>query len=161
MEVVDFLVQQHREAEDLMAKALDTDNPAERLQYYKRAADHLAAHIASEEQILFPAVNAHRTEDILLESLEEHLSLKRLVADLNGLRPDDATFEPKLKVLREQAAHHHEEEEDDLFPKIRHLLPEADRHALAEAMLQLQRDMVQEGAPRAPLTDETDEAARL
>ncbi len=161
MEVVDFLIQQHREVEALMDKALESESAADRLRYFKQAANHLAVHVESEEHILFPAVKAHKTEDILLESLEEHLSLKRLVADLNELSADDTTFEPKLKVLKEQTEHHHEEEEDDLFPKIRNLLSETERRRLAEAMQQLQDRLKDAGSPRHAMAEETDQASKL
>ena len=38
------------------------------------------------------------------------------------LHPTEKTFEPKFKVLAEQAGHHHEEEEKHLFLKVRELL---------------------------------------
>jgi hemerythrin superfamily protein len=85
-------------------------------------ADALAAHMTIEEELFYPAVKAERTEDILLESLEEHLSLRRVLADLLAIAPEDAKFEPKLHVLVEQAEHHHEEEEEHLFPKVKKLL---------------------------------------
>ena len=57
------------------------------------------------------------------ESLEEHLSLKRILADVLSLRTSDEHFAPKVQVLKEQAEHHHEEEEEEkLFPKVKNLL---------------------------------------
>ena len=67
---------------------------------------------------------------LVLESLEEHLSMKRLLADLLALSPADETFQPKCKVLQEQARHHHKEEEEHLFPKVRQLLDAASRRAI-------------------------------
>ena len=67
--------------------------------------------------MFYPAVHADRNEDVLLESLEEHLGLKRLVADLLALPGDDVTFPPKLHVLRELAEHHHGDEERNCFPR--------------------------------------------
>lgn len=161
MEVVDFLVHQHRELENLLEKAVEAKKPADRLRYFKQAADHLSVHIESEEHILFPAVKARPTKDILMETLEEHLSLKRLVADLNELPPEDETFEPKLKVLKEQTEHHHEEEEEDLFPKVKKLLPEDENHQLAAQMKTLQDKLRHDGNPREKLAEETDEAAKI
>jgi len=118
-------------------------------------------HLASEEEVFFPAVRAHRTEDILLESLEEHLSLKRLLADLLVLAPDDATWEAKFKVLAEQSEHHHEEEEEHLFPKVLTLIDPAERSALGEEMVALQQRLQQQGAPREAVAEQTDRAAPL
>ena len=82
MDVIEFLTRQHRSMEQLLADTLDTEDENERRALFARVADRLASHVASEEQIFYPAVRAERTEDILLESLEEHLSLKRLLADI-------------------------------------------------------------------------------
>ena len=122
MDAVQYLVKQHREMEKALADVLETTDCAERQRLFEIAADHLTMHISSEEEVFYPAVKARRTEDILLESLEEHLSLKRLLADLNDLETTDQTFEPKFKVLKEQTEHHHKEEEEHLFPKVLKLL---------------------------------------
>ena len=162
MEVVTYLTRQHREVEDLLAKALDCQDPAERRGLFANAADHLTLHIESEERVLFPVVKASRTEDILLETLEEHLSLKRLLVDLMTLDPNEPTYEAKLKVLKEQTEHHHGEEEDDLFPKIKKLLDLQRRTALAADMDALQKQMDRtHAAPRDMVRNETDAAAPL
>ena len=56
--------------------------------------------------------------------MEEHLSLKRVLADLLGLGVEDVKLGPKLHVLNEQAEHHHKEEEEGLSPEVRKLLGE-------------------------------------
>jgi nucleotide-binding universal stress UspA family protein len=106
-------------------------------------------------------VKARRTEDILLESLEEHLSLKRLIADLLALAPSERTFEAKFKVLKEQAEHQHKEEEEHLFPKVRTLLDASEREELGSEMLAHQEQLRQEGEPRANVLHDTAAAARL
>lgn len=107
-----------------MERALKVDHPEDRAAALERIADDLGKHIASEEQVFYPAVRARRTEDILLQSLEEHLSLKRLLADLLELEPTAETWQPKLKVLDEQTRHHQKEEEEHLFPNEKKILPE-------------------------------------
>ncbi|MBU4611833.1 hemerythrin domain-containing protein [Achromobacter sp. GG226] len=163
MEVVTYLTKQHREVEGMLNKAVDCKNdPQKRLELFKEAADHLALHLESEEQVLFPAVKAAKTKDILMESLEEHLSLKRLMVDLMALDPKDETFEPKLKVLAEQAEHHHGEEEEDLFPKLKKGVPQDERERLAAEMDALQKRMdKQKAQPRNIVKGETDAAATI
>jgi len=128
---------------------------------FQEVADHLGAHVASEEQVFYPAVKARRTEDVLLESLEEHLSLKRLLADLMQMSPGDAAFEAKFKVLKEQTEHHHEEEEEHLFPQVRKLLDEDQRAALGREMLGFQADLHAQGEPARDMATQTDRAADL
>ena len=161
MDGVQFLIDQHRSLEARMKRLQDARSSSERAALLAEVGDHLTVHITSEEEIFYPAVRAARTEDILLESLEEHLSLKRLLADLLELAPDATTFEPKFKVLKEQAEHHHKEEEEHLFPKVRTLMDAAARDALGERMSALQQRLQREGAPREAVADQTDEAAPL
>ena len=120
MNAIDVLENDHREMEQLLGRLANATGD-ERASLFGEMSDRLTAHITVEEQHFYPAVKAGRTEDILLESLEEHLSLKRVLADLLGLAPSDARFEPKLHVLKEQVEHHHKEEEEHLFPKVRKL----------------------------------------
>lgn len=161
MDAIEFLIHQHRSMEDALGRILETEDEDKRRTLFAAAADHLTVHIAAEEQVFYPAVRAQRTEDTLLESLEEHLSLKRLLADLVELSPGEKTFEPKLEVLKEQAEHHHKEEEEDLFPAVRKCMSPERLQALAEEMLALQRSLRDDGAPREAVADQTHAAAAL
>ena len=161
MDAIDLLVRQHREMEAAMKQVLDAGDDATARALFTGVADALTTHVTSEEQVFYPAVNARRTEDILLESLEEHLSLKRLLADLLALEPEDRTFEPKFKVLKEQTEHHHREEEEHLFPKVLTLLSLDQRVELADEMIELQRKLGREGDPRELVADEIEVAAPL
>jgi hemerythrin superfamily protein len=161
MDAIDLLVRQHREMEAAMQAVLNASNAETVKARFAVVADRLTTHMIGEERVFYPAVKAKRTEDILLESLEEHLSLKRLLADLLPLEPSDQTFEAKFKVLKEQAEHHHKEEEEHLFPKVAKLIDAAQRRALGQAMLDLQRNLESKGEPRERVLGQTDEAAPL
>jgi hemerythrin superfamily protein len=161
MEAIDFLTSQHEEMETLLGKVLDSNDAGSRKGLFVKAADRLTTHITAEEQVFYPAVRAKRTDDILLEALEEHLSLKRLLADLLALEPSEQTFEPKFKVLKEQAEHHHKEEEEQLFPKVKKLLDQTQREALGQAMAALQAQLQAKGRPREAVTEQTETAAPL
>ena len=161
MEATDYLTRQHREIEQSLRQALESDDPAARRSQFLDIADALTVHIASEEQVFYPAVHADPNEDILLESLEEHLSLKRLLADLLALAGDDVTFQPKLHVLREQAEHHHRDEENKLFPQVREKLDEARRETLGRQMEALQVRLQAAGKPRRAVHGQTAAAEPL
>ncbi len=83
-----------------MKTAVDAHEPKARAAALVRVGDDLTKHITSEEQVFYPAVKAKRTEDILLESLEEHLSLKRLLADLLTMDPAATRGSPNSRCLR-------------------------------------------------------------
>lgn len=159
-DAVELLIRQHREMESLMEDICKASD-AERKPLFVRVADQLTVHIKAEEQIFYPAAHAARTEDDLLESLEEHLSLKRLLADLLELEPQDKAFEPKFKVLKEQVEHHHREEEEHLFPAVLKMIGADERSAVGANMLSLQAQLTRQSAPRGAVVNETESAAPL
>ena len=159
MNAIEMLAAQHRRMEDMLKDLLDAE-PVARRSLFARAADELMSHVLVEEEIFYPAVKAERTEDILLESLEEHLSLKRVLSDLVALSADDDHFEPKLHVLEEQTRHHHKEEEEHLFPKVKKLLSSDRLERLGDEMAKKQRELLRE-EPRHEVTGQTDAAAEL
>jgi iron-sulfur cluster repair protein YtfE (RIC family) len=161
VDAIQLLTDQHRMLEERLDAAVSAGDPRERAALAAEAGDQLAVHVAAEEDVFYPAVRARRTEDILLESLEEHLSLKRLLADLVDLPSDDATYEAKLKVLREQARHHHQEEEDHLFPKVRRCIEAQQLEALGREMLACQKRLLRAGQPREAVAEQTDKAGAL
>jgi len=160
-DVVQLLTRQHRQVESRMQALVDAEDAGRRKQLLAEATDELTVHISAEEHVFYPEVRAARTEDILLESLEEHLSLKRLVADLLLLDPEETTFTPKCKVLAEQAEHHHKEEEEHLFPKVLQLLDAKQRTQLGGQVLAHEDMLRKKGQPRQAVQSETDAALPL
>ena len=88
-------------------------------------------HAAIEEQVFYPVARATvpGTEDLALESLEEHHIVKWTLAELETMSADDERFDAKVTVLIENVRHHVEEEEHQFFPKVR---DELGRHALSD-----------------------------
>jgi len=159
MNATEMLKRQHRQVEKLFEQ-LDGEKSADRKRKtFERIADALAIHATIEERHFYPAVNAKQTEDLLLESVEEHLEIKRVIADLLAMEPDDENFEAKVKVLQEDVEHHVEEEEQQLFPKVEKLFDEETLASLAEAMQETQDELIREGDPRNAIPGETGEAA--
>ena len=117
MNAVKMLKQQHREVEKLFEKFEGAKSPDRRRKVFEEIADALAVHAAIEERHFYPGVKKRQTEDLLLESVEEHLEIKRVIADLLHTEPQDDAFDAKVKVLQEDVEHHVEEEEKELFPE--------------------------------------------
>jgi hemerythrin superfamily protein len=160
MNAIDLLESQHREVEELFAGFDKAKDAIAKLILVDEISDKLSMHAAIEEHQFYPAVRARRTEDILLESLEEHLGIKRVLADLLETRADDATFDAKVKVLRELVEHHVGEEERELFPKVRRILVAEELEALGQEM-SAEQDELEQGDPRAFIPGDTDTAASL
>src|ERR1043165_2730412 len=70
---------------------------------FAELANKLAAHAAVEEQLFYPAVMVKETNELLHEAVEEHLAVKRVLADMLMLRVDEPSFKAQLAVLKEEA----------------------------------------------------------
>lgn len=161
MNAIDLLLSQHRAVEKLFSKIEKASSASAKADLFEEIADSLAVHAAIEEHHFYPAVKAKRTEDILLEALEEHLGIKRVIADLLKVEPSDETFDAKIKVLKEQVEHHVEEEETDLFPKVRKLFDADQLEGIGQEMTAEQAELEAEGSPHDLIPSETDQAAPL
>jgi hemerythrin superfamily protein len=159
MSAIDKLKSDHRAVEALFEAFENAETGDPKRALFEEIADKLAVHAAIEENHFYPAAKSEDTEDLLLTSVEEHLSVKRLIADLLQLDGEDETFEAKVKVLQEQVAHHVEEEEDSLFPKVEKLLDVETLEELESEMVAMEEAMLEEGEPRNQIPNETTEAA--
>lgn len=159
MDAISLLEKQHREVEKLMKACKKAEGP-EKESIFLEIADQLAVHSTIEEKIFYPASENEKTEEDLQEALQEHLSMKRLLADMLDLDVGDERFDAKLTVLEEQVNHHVEEEEDGLFKRVRR---ELGKERLAELGVEMQTmaEMLQETEPREEIPKETDEAPSL
>src|SRR5882724_11311864 len=161
MNAIKLLESQHREVEKLFAKIESAKDVDKKETLFTTLADSLAVHASIEEHHFYPAVKASRTQDILLESLEEHVAIKRVLSDLLDTEVEDQTFDAKLKVLKETVAHHVEEEESDLFPKVKKLFAADRLEAIGQEMSEEQAALEAKGNPREAVPAETDRAAPL
>ncbi|HEY0711031.1 MAG TPA: hemerythrin domain-containing protein [Polyangia bacterium] len=159
MSAIDKLKSDQREVEKLFASFEKARTAARKRDIFEQIADALAVHATIEEKHFYPAAKAKDTEDMLLEAAEEHLSVKRLIADLLELDPKDDTFEAKVMVLKEQIEHHVEEEEKELFPKVKKMLDEETMLSLEQEMAATEQELLEAGDPRNPGPAETGEAA--
>jgi len=129
--VTTLLMKQHKVVKGIFKKLEDGKSPAGPL--LKELSDNLAAHMAIEQEIYYPAVKTVKT-DLVLESYEEHslaeIGLKRLL----GTSPKDESFTAKVTACKELIEHHVEEEEEDLFPAVDKKIAAAELAELAKQM---------------------------
>jgi hemerythrin superfamily protein len=161
MNAIKMLKQQHREVEGLFEQLEKARTGPQRQKVFDQIADALAAHATIEERHFYPSVKKRDTEDILLESTEEHLAIKRVIADLLDCEPSDERFEAKCKVLKDEVEHHVEEEEGELFPKVQKLFDDEALKALGEEMQATWDELMEAGNPREAVPSETEHAAPL
>src|SRR3954465_8100689 len=159
MNAIDLLKKQHEEAKELLS-ALEEAEVEDKEELFEKLADALAMHTAIEEQHFYPATKDDRTEELLQEAVEEHLSAKRIIAELLDLPPSGAEFDAKVKVLKEQVEHHIEEEEGELFPKVKKAHSREELEDLGALMEQTAEELL-ESEPRQQVPLETGAAAPI
>jgi hemerythrin superfamily protein len=161
IDALELLTMQHDEVEELIEQIEDSDDSDEKAEMFIELADKIAAHSKIEEKLFYPSVKDDRTEDMLVESTEEHLVVKRVLADMLDMGPDDEHFDAKLKVLKENIRHHaRDEEEGKLFPIVRKAFSADELAALGNELMAM-FEMLLEKEPRMQVPAETAEAAPI
>ena len=153
MDAITLLKNDHHAVEQLFRRFEKAGDRAlvEKRQIVDRIIEELSVHASIEEQLFYPVARATvpNTEDVALESLEEHHIVKWLLSELDGLDPSSERFVAKVTVLMESVRHHVEEEESEFFPKVRHSLGRTALSDLGEAMAQARKSAPTHPHPRA------------
>ena len=156
MDAISLLKDDHRTVEQLFKRFEKTGDRAlvDRRRIVNEIIRELSIHAEIEETVFYPAVReaVPPTEDMVLESLEEHHVVKWLLSELDGMAPDAERFEAKVTVLMENVRHHVEEEESDLFPKVRKRLSRKALNDMGEAMARAKAVVPTRPHPRSPDT---------
>lgn len=161
IDALELLTEQHDEVEELLSRIEDSDDPEQKQALFREVADKIAAHSTMEEKLFYPSVMSDMTSELLLESTEEHLAVKRVLADMLDLDVDDERFDAKLTVLKEELRHHaRDEEEGELFPMLRRSLSADTLAGLGNDCLAMYEQLIEQ-EPRQNVPSETREAAPL
>jgi hemerythrin superfamily protein len=154
-DVLSMLSAQHGQVENLFAALEKSQGGETRTSLRDELVEALVLHAAIEEQVFYPTVRAPETEDLVLESIEEHKAMKRTLLDLVEVPVGDETFPAKLATLKELVVHHaKQEEEGKLFPLLRELMSAEQREALAQELTAAMVEAMEGPSPRQRLRDE-------
>jgi hemerythrin superfamily protein len=154
MNAIELLEAQHREIRRLLSRLEVAIKPDAKQKLFIAVADKLAIHAAIEERRFYPAVKGQQIDGVLLEALEEHLRIKRVLAAMLASEISDDSFDAKIKVLKEQVEHHVGEEEGCLFPEVEKLLAKDELEALGQAMSATASELRDTGKPRKAIPSE-------
>ena len=154
MDAITLLRDDHKTVERLFKRFEKAGEHAfvEKREIVDRIIEELSVHAAIEEQVFYPVARATvpGTEDIALESLEEHHIVKWVLSELTDLEPSNERFDAKVTVLIENVRHHVKEEEQELFPKIRGALGRKVLADVGEALAAAKRSAPTHPHPRSP-----------
>jgi len=156
MDAITLLKDDHKTVEALFKRFEKAGDGAhvEKRAIVDKIIEQLAIHAAVEEQLFYPVTRATvpSTEDIALESLEEHHIVKWVLSELDEMSPEDERFDAKVTVLIENVRHHVEEEEEEYFPKVRDELGRNALNDLGDAMEAAKKVAPTHPHPRSPDT---------
>ncbi len=156
MDAITLLKKDHRTVEKLFTRYEQAGDRAyaEKRKIVDRIIEELSEHAAIEEQVFYPVARDEvtDTEDLALESIEEHRIIKWELSELENMDPRDERFDAKVTVLIENVRHHVEEEESDFFPKVRDELGRKELGEIGEAMQEARQGAPTHPHPRAPQT---------
>jgi hemerythrin superfamily protein len=112
IDAVALLKADHREVEDLFEQFGKSRSGAKKEQLAASICSALTIHAHIEEEIFYPAfLEATDDKDMHHEAIVEHEGAKRLIAELQGMKPEDDYFDARVTVLSEMIKHHVKEEE--------------------------------------------------
>jgi len=160
---VQFLKQDHRRVDELFSQFEEAKDGRTRASIMRRIAQALTVHTQIEEELFYPAARAEMGDhDLLNEAQVEHDSVKRLIAEIEGMRPSEHLYKAKITVLKEYVKHHVKEEERELFPLVKKT--DLDLSALGEDLSARWEQLMKQGGTgrgrRRTATAETGMQAR-
>lgn len=138
-----LLAQDHREALGYFDWAEACSDDAVEAAVIMRLCTALQAHMAVEEEILYPAAREALKDDGLIDhAYQEHAEARELVQHLIAPSADSPDRDACLKRLRTAIEEHVSEEEGELFPKLR--ATDLDLYAIGRALAARRADALLE-----------------
>jgi hypothetical protein len=108
---VTLLKSDHRQVEAWFDEYEQLEAESEKLTLFNKIALALKVHTRIEEEIFYPEERGDVEEDMLDEAYVEHDGAKKLIAEIEGMKPGEEYYDAKVKVLGEYIKHHVKEEE--------------------------------------------------
>jgi hypothetical protein len=158
-DAIELLRAQHRELDQLVTALARGRAPSVRASVLVELGDLLAVHFALEERVLYPGVREADDGPVALLAVEDHMSLKRLLAELLALDVEDATFDSLVDRLRVELRAHIASEERRVLPAIRRRLAPVRLRRLAYEMRVLEFELRIAANPRLILLEDAMPAA--
>ncbi len=117
-DAIALLKADHREVEGWFDEFEKSRSEKKKADLAEKICTALTVHTQIEEEIFYPAfLEATDDTDLHHEAVVEHDGAKKLISEIQAMRPQDEYFDAKVKVLSEMIKHHVKEEEqrDGMF----------------------------------------------
>jgi hemerythrin superfamily protein len=111
-DAIALLKADHRQVERWFTQFQKAKKTERKAMLAEKICGALRMHMRIEEEIFYPAfLVATQEMDLHHEAQVEHAGAKRLVGEIEAMRPGDEYYDAKVKVLSEMIKHHVKEEE--------------------------------------------------
>jgi len=124
MKATDILREQHVSVRSLFKKILSTSDRDQRSSFVDWLIAQLEVHTTLEGRYFYPAIQTlrtRRTDEMVLESYEEHSLVDLILAQLPMMDQMSDRFEARVRVLQSLVEQHVAEEEEELFKQAERL----------------------------------------
>jgi hemerythrin superfamily protein len=131
MDAIELLSHDHRMVEQLFRDYAAAASEAQRKGVVDILIRELSKHAALEELMVYPLAKQvlEGGASEIDQHLDEHMTVKRLLAELDGMPASDERMTGLVDQLQQAIEEHVREEEGTLFPRLR---AATDQQALAE-----------------------------
>lgn len=142
MDVIEFLKDEHRKVQNLFVAIEQAGSDQELKQLQEQIRVDLLLHGDLEEQAFYPACSQfNELREQVERSIEEHQEVQDLLEDLE-VEDDPEDREAILDELQASVEQHIREEETQLFPRVVELFDQDQLDELADRMIQLRKDII-------------------
>jgi hemerythrin superfamily protein len=145
MDVFEAILHDHEKIRDLVKKIRKTskDNSPARDDAYEELRIYLLAHHEAEEASLYSEIVRHdRSQETGMHAIAEHGEHKKVIEQMENLKPGSENWEHRLAELIHDVLHHIDEEETDVFPVSRKVLTSQQAQALGKDMRRIMHEQL-------------------
>lgn len=118
MDVIDLLIQQHREVDALFLAFRNAQDDTSRKELCIQLAEALILHTTIEERWVYPAATRVVGDEKIQHAEEDHQEMSKLLGDIVRMRDDMNTVKAKVDALEKVAKRHIADEEKNIFPQV-------------------------------------------
>ncbi|MCP3099266.1 hemerythrin domain-containing protein [Myxococcus sp. K15C18031901] len=126
MDVVDLLIQQHREVEALFTAFRSASDDLSRKELCVQIAEALMLHTTIEERWVYPAATRVVGDDTIQHAEGEHQEMKRILGELVRRRDDMKAMRMNVDALEKVVKRHVADEEKNILPQVAKNVTEKD-----------------------------------
>jgi hemerythrin superfamily protein len=136
-DLLDLLMQEHREVEDLLTQLRHAGTAQRRRSIADQLIASLVRHALVEEKFVVPLIRDYLVhgEESVAHHLDEHRELEQLLRALEILDASTPRFMEVVLELQSALAHHFAVEEGQQFPRVRLAAPVGELVAMRDRVL--------------------------